>query len=475
MCMEIHLRSRDLLVVCEKSIAPDASTSAVNKWTKASFEAINLITRIITKRVFREVINSETIDDFCELWSKIADQYASKQAVTRGRVWMDWQQCFYDGNVQNYIDIFQKLMMELGAISIVVPNEHLSYSLLGKLGGNSNLSQFVENLIFNEDIIGKQFLILLRLQNFANHNNHNPDRNESNPTALTTLSDEPHKKVFYCGNGKHNRKCITHKREECWAENPHLRSSRKAKKRKNNPAAYLSIVQALITLSESTQPTSNQVVIDCGATHQMFNNIKLFSNCPTPISSEVANGDRPRHLIAIGVGKVTLKCNGKNLNLENCLLVPGLKCNLVSMLELFKNQLTMHQQEKTFSLTSNHELLLAGEIINRLMYINYELPTVFLKTAKKHPWHNRLGHPGPAVLKILGLPNIETPCQICKISKAHRLPFNHHFDPVQNPMDSIHIDLVEPITPESLSGFKYLLTIVNQSSSFKIINFLKRK
>ncbi|MBW0517751.1 hypothetical protein O181_057466, partial [Austropuccinia psidii MF-1] len=166
--------------------------------------------------------------------------------------------------------------------SIVVPNELLSYSLLGKLGGNSNLSQFVENLIFNEDIIEKQFLILSRLQDFANHNNHNADRNESNSTVLTTLSDKPHKIVFYCGNEKHNRRCTTHKREECWAENPHLRPSQKDNKCKNNPAAHLFIVQALITLSESTPPISNQVVIDCGATHHMFNNIKFFSNLLHP-------------------------------------------------------------------------------------------------------------------------------------------------------------------------------------------------
>ncbi|MBW0549408.1 hypothetical protein O181_089123 [Austropuccinia psidii MF-1] len=145
--------------------------------------------------------------------------------------------------------------MKLDAVSIVVPNALLSYYLLGKLGGNSNLSQFVENLIFNEDIIEKPLLILLQLQDFANHNNHNPDRNESKSTALTTLSDQPYKIVLYCDNFKHNRRCTTHKREESLAENPHLRPSRKDKKRKNNPSAHLSIVQASITLSESTQPT----------------------------------------------------------------------------------------------------------------------------------------------------------------------------------------------------------------------------
>ncbi|MBW0494580.1 hypothetical protein O181_034295 [Austropuccinia psidii MF-1] len=225
MRMKIHLQSRDLLEVCEKSIAPDASTNAANKWTKASFEAISLITTRITERVFREVSNSETIENSCELWSKIAEQYASKRAVNRGRVWMDWQRCFYDGNLQNYIDTCRKLMMELDAVSIVVPEELSSYSLLGKLGGSSHLSQFVENLIFNKDIIEKPLLILSRLQDFANHNHQNTSRSEPNSTALTTALNEPHKIIFYCANGQHNSKCTTHKKEEFWAENPHLRPS----------------------------------------------------------------------------------------------------------------------------------------------------------------------------------------------------------------------------------------------------------
>ncbi|MBW0517611.1 hypothetical protein O181_057326 [Austropuccinia psidii MF-1] len=42
-------------------------------------------------------------------------------------------------------------------------------------------------------------------------------------------------------------------------------------------------------------------------------------------------------------------------------------------------------------------------------------------------------------------------------------------------MDIIHIDVVGPITPESVSGFRFLLTRVDQATSFKIIKFLKKK
>ncbi|MBW0519526.1 hypothetical protein O181_059241 [Austropuccinia psidii MF-1] len=97
------------------------------------------------------------------------------------------------------------------------------------------------------------------------------------------------------------------------------------------------------------------------------------------------------------------------------------------------------------------------------MYINYELPTVFLTTAERHPWHNRLGHPGPAVLKTLGLPKIETTCQICEISKAHRLPFNHNFNPVQN-----HIDLPAETAEQNPTHTNYLLeeTVFEEVDTF---------
>ncbi|MBW0481615.1 hypothetical protein O181_021330 [Austropuccinia psidii MF-1] len=321
MRMKIHLRSRDLLEVCEKLVPSDASTSAVNKWTRASFEAINLITTRITERVFREVINSETIENSRKLWSKIAEQYSSKRAVNRGRVWMNWQQCFYDGNLQSYINTCRKRMMELDAVSIIVPNELLSYSPLGKLGGNHHLSQFVESLIFNEDIIEKPQSILSRLQDFASHNQHASYGKETMSNALTTYLDELHKIIYYCSNGKHNNKCTTHRKAECWAENPHLRPNRNDKKRKNNPAAHLSMVQALMTRSKTQQPSSDQIFIDCGATHHMFNSAKFFTGQIKPISYEVGTGDSQSNLKACGIGEVQLRCNEKTLTLENCLFL----------------------------------------------------------------------------------------------------------------------------------------------------------
>ncbi|MBW0537710.1 hypothetical protein O181_077425 [Austropuccinia psidii MF-1] len=170
MRMKIHLRSRDLIDVCKNSPPEDVSTTAVNKWSKASYEAKNSITTRLTESVFREVVNTMTMEKENLLWAKIEDHYASKRAVNRGRVWMDWQRIFYNGNLQTYIDTCRKLMMELDAVDITVPGELLSYSLLGKLGGDTNLPQFVENLTLNEDIIQKPKKILTRIQDLAHLN-----------------------------------------------------------------------------------------------------------------------------------------------------------------------------------------------------------------------------------------------------------------------------------------------------------------
>ncbi|MBW0483494.1 hypothetical protein O181_023209 [Austropuccinia psidii MF-1] len=233
--------------------------------------------------------------------------------------------------------------MELDAVRIVNPKELLSYSLLGKLGGNPHLSQFVETLTFKKDIIEKPMIIFSRLQDFASHFNHSNSSNtkkEHDSSALSIYFEEPHKIIFYCSNGKHNKRCTTHKKEDCWAENPHLRPSRQEKKRKNNPRSHLSIAQALTTIGGPMSPMRNQVIVDCGATHHIFNSPKFFPNSFKEIRSEVATGDSQSNLLALGIGNAELKCNDKLLKLENCLFVPKLKCNLISMLELLKYQIT---------------------------------------------------------------------------------------------------------------------------------------
>ncbi|MBW0582025.1 hypothetical protein O181_121740 [Austropuccinia psidii MF-1] len=162
--MKIQLRSKDLLDVCEKTVPHNTKTTITNKWCKASYKAVNLITSRMSELVFQEVVNPETIKKAYLLWTKITDRYASKRAVNRGRVWMDWQRVVYDGNLQNYIHNCCKMAIELEEVNIIIPKDLLSFSLLGKLADDPDLHQFIENLTLNEDLIEKPEEILIRLQ-----------------------------------------------------------------------------------------------------------------------------------------------------------------------------------------------------------------------------------------------------------------------------------------------------------------------
>ncbi|MBW0559713.1 hypothetical protein O181_099428 [Austropuccinia psidii MF-1] len=57
----------------------------------------------------------------------------------------------------------------------------------------------------------------------------------------------------------------------------------------------------------------------------------------------------------------------------------------------------------------------------------------------------------------------------------NHLPFKSHFTPTTKPLDSLHMDLIGPISPPSNSGHCYILTIMDQHTSFKITSFLKNK
>ncbi|MBW0518307.1 hypothetical protein O181_058022 [Austropuccinia psidii MF-1] len=195
--MKIHLQSRDLLNVCEKSIPYDTNITATNKCTKENYKSINTITNCINKHVFVQVINSETTNNSNLLWTKIKDQYASVRVLNQGCVWMDLQRCFYKGNLQFYIDTCRKLLLELESVSIKISNELLSYSLLGKLEGDTKLHQLIEALTSNKELIKNPGLVPTRLQDYVHmSNSKHAQPTTTNPSALISTTNK-HYKVIY--------------------------------------------------------------------------------------------------------------------------------------------------------------------------------------------------------------------------------------------------------------------------------------
>ncbi|MBW0573342.1 hypothetical protein O181_113057 [Austropuccinia psidii MF-1] len=212
-----------------------------------------------------------------------------------------------------------------------------------------------------------------------------------------------------------------------------------------NAATNLSTVQALVTsINDSLQ--CNQLVDDCGATHHMFNSKLFFLSISEITNITVSTGDSNSALKAHGIGTVRV---------------------LFSLLDIFGDQLTINQKGSSFNLVMGGKILLRACISKRLMYVDYSLPRGLLSIDSTTLWHNCLEHLGLTPVKILGIPPHSVNCTTCNLNKAHHLPFCNHNEHEILPLDCVHIDLVGPISPPSLSGLEYFITIVDQSTYSK--------
>ncbi|MBW0526323.1 hypothetical protein O181_066038 [Austropuccinia psidii MF-1] len=350
--------------------------------------------------------------------------------------------------------------------------------ITSKLNSNDpSLTEIIKFLTLKDVLIEQPREILSRLQEYTRLQHTQTNKRVTNSTTLISTTDHPYRITYYCTNRKHNIKCISHKKEECYAENPHLRPQKRNSNRKFHnmiASAYYFKAQALITTKDSL-PNKTQAVIDCGATQHMFGMKNLFTSLSPVSLFSIATGAPSRNLIAKGVGNVTIFSNGNTLNLSNRLFVPKLSCNVISLLQLFNSKLTINRQDSVFQLVSNGTTLLQGYIKNNLMKFNLEIPSSFVTTSINDMWHKRLGHPGRLPVRNMGLSSNNAPCITCDLNKAHLLPFKHQFEPVSSPLDCVHIDIVGPITPSSISGYCYFLTIVDQATSFKMTFFLRNK
>ncbi|MBW0491303.1 hypothetical protein O181_031018 [Austropuccinia psidii MF-1] len=218
---------------------------------------------------------------------------------------MDWQRCFYNGD--------------------------------------SNLQQLVESLTLNDELIECPNLILIRLQDYV-HLAKTKDPSPSNlPSALVSTTNESFKIIHHCTNGKHNPKSTTHKKEECWAENPQLRPNQKDNKQKKfQSTAYFSTAKALVTSSRNSQSGPSQVILDCGATHHMFNSKTCFTLLRNTSPFSITTGDSNSSLEACGTGTVVLYFKNQPLTLDDCLFVPRLTGNLISLLTLSKKRVSIN-------------------------------------------------------------------------------------------------------------------------------------
>ncbi|KAL2248345.1 uncharacterized protein LOC105162774 [Sesamum indicum] len=95
-------------------------------------------------------------------------------------------------------------------------------------------------------------------------------------------------------------------------------------------------------------------------------------------------------------------------------------------------------------------------------------------------WHARMGHASIAVIKCIPACNIsresqEIKCDICPQAKQSRIPFKNSDSRSAAIFDLVHLDVWGPYKTPSLTGFNYVLTILDDYSRSLWTYLLKHK
>ena len=233
-------------------------------------------------------------------------------------------------------------------------------------------------------------------------------------------------------------------------------------------------------------------IIDSGASSHVSSDLAMFTDL-RPVSGVTVTLSNGTRVSITHTGTVHIS---HKLILHHVLHVPDFKFNLISVSTLVK----------TISCSAHFyvDCCLIQELSQGLMIgrgrIHHNLYILDKENASLSPsfpaacsftgsvvsgdiWHQRLGHPSSLVLQKLvsSIPSFKSlqfdnsACSICPLAKQKRLAFVSHNNLASSPFDLVHLDVWGPFSTESIEGFRYFLTLVDDCTRTTWIYMLRNK
>ena len=227
-------------------------------------------------------------------------------------------------------------------------------------------------------------------------------------------------------------------------------------------------------------------VIDSGATHHVAHDRDLFLTIDTTIVSCV---NLPTgHTVKIsGVGSIRINAH---IVLQNVLFIPEFRLNLLSISSLTSDlgfrvifdPCSCEIQDLTKELTIGKGRRVANLYV--LDVEDSEVPEVSVNAVVDvSMWHQRLGHPSYSRLDVLSKSLGTTKhknkglayCHVCHLAKQRKLSYLSPNNICNSNFELLHIDIWGPFSVETVDGFRYFLTIVDDHSRATWVYLLRNK
>lgn len=256
-------------------------------------------------------------------------------------------------------------------------------------------------------------------------------------------------------------------------------------------------------LTISKEKMENLWCIDSGCTRHLCNNDSRFVNLTdTEIKTVSLANNGTTKVTGLGKALIEAEVNSQlqNLEVNDALLVPELKTNLLSVARICDRGYTVTFKEQCAVIkNSKDNVMLIADRKDNLYYLrgsdnsNYNanfasesIDSSKNKFADVNKWHCRMGHLNLKDLvdsnekgNIRGL-NVsklseELNCDVCALNKLTRAPFPNKSERVTKMLEVVHSDLCGPIRMPSIGKSLYFITFIDDYSRYCAVRFLKSK
>ena len=235
---------------------------------------------------------------------------------------------------------------------------------------------------------------------------------------------------------------------------------------------------------------SNSWILDTGATNHMVRSVSQLTTITSVVHSCVylPNGKK---VVVTHISTVQISST-LTLTLTDLLCVPSFNFNLISVSQLTKHKfccLIFLGDWCFIQDLAQWSMIGLGKQSNGLYLLQASVPpsrSTTLVTNVSHTfssdlWHSRLGHLSLSKLQLLkhfvdiDVQNKAACCDVCHFSKQKRLSFPSSSHVTTKPFELIHCDLLGPFSVNTIDGYKYFLTIVDDFTRCTWVCLLKHK
>jgi transposase InsO family protein len=233
--------------------------------------------------------------------------------------------------------------------------------------------------------------------------------------------------------------------------------------------------------------------VDSGATNHCISEEKyFFESRLLDVPIEINTFKKDANVLATKIG--TLLCvnpeNGVEFRISDVLFSKDFPGNLLSVKSLAKSNV-----ETSFDINYNvtcrrvadGEIVLQGSAVSTNLYrtkliIKYSSNVnVFSAEINDKLWHYRLCHINYQTLKKMSdrklINKISNShfCDPCVRGKLCKLPHRTQIDYAPHPLQLVHTDVAGPMQTISYDSKRYILTFIDQFTSFVVVYLLERK